>query len=87
MRLQGVTSNRDAIGAQDHSRPRATTTLTRHIDGGSGFASSSERIAHFGLAAIEEIESLTVLWPSGITQTLEDVDVNQRLLLLEPVAE
>jgi hypothetical protein len=38
---------------------------------------------HFGLGQDTEITTITVQWPSGIVDTLEDVAVNQTLVIVE----
>ncbi len=65
VRLEGATSNRDAVGA------RVTVTLpdgaTRHrsLAAGSGYLSQSGRWIHIGLGEAESIRSLTVRWPAS----------------------
>ena len=39
--------------------------------------------AHFGLGKAKKIDSITLNWPSGIKQTLTDIDVNQILEIVE----
>ena len=83
--LRGTRSNRLGIG----------TTITAESAGGTqvrvvmlarGFMASSEPVAHFGLGGDAVIRRLTVAWPSGATQVLENVAADQRLILTEPPA-
>ncbi|MEL7170709.1 MAG: FG-GAP-like repeat-containing protein, partial [Bacteroidota bacterium] len=46
-----------------------------------GFQSSVEPILHFGLGIATTVDSLTVRWPDGRTQTMTDIDADQRLTL------
>ena len=47
----------------------------------------SSLVQHFGLGDATEIDSLEVLWPSGLVSKMKDVDVNQRLTIVEPDPE
>jgi Tfp pilus assembly protein PilF/peroxiredoxin len=82
VRLTGTKSNRDAIGARvtvetDRSR------LTRTVTAGSGFISQHSKELLFGLGTSTHIAKITIQWPSGETDTLTDVAVNQRLRVTE----
>ena len=58
--------------------------LYNHVSVSSGFMSSSDRRLHFGLGGDSAVRSIEVRWPSGKTQTLENVKVDQRLRVEEP---
>ena len=51
---------------------------------GRGYMSSSEPIVHFGLGADTLIKRLTVTWPNGTVQTLENIATNRHLVITEP---
>jgi hypothetical protein len=81
--LEGVKSNRSAIGA--------TVTLfwngkqqVQTISGGNGFASENDRRLHFGLGKNPVIEKAVIRWPSGATQTLPSPAPNQFYNVKEP---
>jgi hypothetical protein len=82
--LVGRTSNRDAIGAKVKVTTATGRALFNHVSVSSGFMSSSDRGLHFGLGADSAVRSIEVRWPSGKTQTLENVKVDQRLRVEEP---
>jgi hypothetical protein len=46
--------------------------------------SSSDRRLHFGLGGESAVKSLEIRWPSGTTQTLENVKVDRLLRVEEP---
>ncbi|MEQ9298687.1 MAG: VCBS repeat-containing protein [Cyclobacteriaceae bacterium] len=46
-----------------------------------GFQASSEPIIHFGYGATSLIDSLRIVWPSGQSQLLQNVAVNQTLVV------
>lgn len=72
--LVGNPSNRDAVGARVRLTVKVgdqCTTMTRQVEAGSGYASQSESVIHFGLGKATRIEELEIQWPSGTTQRLE----------------
>jgi hypothetical protein len=54
-------------------------TITEQLQSTSGFQSSSEPIAFFGLDEIEKIDSLEVIWPDGTIQIVAPVELNATL--------
>jgi hypothetical protein len=73
--LIGTKSNRDAIGAVVSVKTGSGKTLTRQVDGGSGYAGQSMRRLHVGLGEDTTIESIEIRWPSGGTgRTTAPVD-------------
>ena len=42
---------------------------------------------HLGLGALEQLDRLTVFWPSGREQVLENVAVDRLLVVREPADE
>jgi hypothetical protein len=79
LRLTGARSNRDAIGARVK-----VGTQTNWMTSSAGYASSSHDGVHFGLGKVDRIPSIEILWPSGRTQILKDVAVDQVLAVREP---
>jgi len=78
----GTVSNGNAIGA----RILVTTALgtqIREIRSGDGFRYMSTLMAHFGLGNDNEIEEVRVLWPSGLTSVITDVDINSTITIVE----
>jgi len=49
-----------------------------------GYASSSDGPVHFGLGADARADSITIYWPSGAVQTLENIPEDQILKVTEP---
>ena len=82
-KLEGTTSNRDAIGARVIiTTPDGTSQLREQNGGNHIFGQNSQRL-HFGLGQNELIESLVVEWPSGTRQEFNNVAINQILTLTE----
>lgn len=86
MKMQGIRSNRSAIGA------RIVIVVGEHqqtavVKSGSSYLSQSQLTIHFGLGRAQQVDRLTIYWPSGIVQILEDIVVNQRLNVTETIEE
>ncbi len=81
--LRGTVSNRFGVGAVV-KLVSASGVQVRPLGLARGYLSSSEPVVHFGLGADDRIQRLTVTWPSGITQTLENLSVDRRLTITEP---
>ena len=86
--LQGIESNRDAIGARvecyksgflgDNSKLLGV----REISGGSGYLSMSEPVALFGLGDIEKVD-IRVIFPSGIQVNRTGLAAGESVLIHE----
>jgi hypothetical protein len=87
LKLTGVESNRDGLGAFITLDPDLDVTgdeRVHEVSGGSNFLGQNDLIAHFGLGAdAAAIDQITIDWPSGLTQTLTNVTVNQLLSVTE----
>lgn len=81
--LEGVLSNRDGIGARVFVTAGGKTQL-RERTGGLHIHSQDHHRLHFGLGTNTVASQLRVEWPSGVTQTVNDVPVDQVLSLREP---
>lgn len=75
LKLIGVKSNRDAIGARIKVEAGGLTQI-REIDGGNGYAGESSRRAHFGLGKATKIDHMEIRWPSGRVDVVK-VPINQ----------
>ncbi|NKB71929.1 MAG: T9SS type A sorting domain-containing protein [Candidatus Latescibacteria bacterium] len=79
--LIGTESNRNGVGARVVAYSNGLAQ-TREIFGGLGYQ-QSEMIAHFGLGAIDRVDSLEIHWPSGRTSTLTTIAADQKIRLFE----
>ena len=79
--LQGTKSNRDAIGARVEINGRA-----QWIQAGSGFLSQHTKSLHFGLQG-QSRASGRILWPSGLTQEIADLEPGFRYKVVEGSGE
>jgi hypothetical protein len=72
IRLRGVKSNRDAIGAMVRlATPEGTQS--RMVKTGSSYLSQSELMPTFGLGRRDTADRVTVEWPSGATQEFRNL--------------
>ena len=83
LRLIGQSTNRAAVGSVI-TLTTAQQTQVRQIKGGSSYASTSDSRVFFGIGQGESIETLTIGWPDGSTQTVEAPDVNTTLTIVQP---
>ena len=81
-RLRGQKSNRDAIGTAV-TIEAGTLRQTKYLQAGSGFLSQHTKELFFGLGKGEGSVRATVRWPSGFTQTFENLPVNRRIEIQE----
>ena len=84
VRLIGSGSNRDGVGATVKVRAGAKT-YTRYHDGKSGYLSQSCSLPlYVGLGEAGKADSIEVIWPSGVRQTLsENIPANALLSIRE----
>ena len=81
VKLVGVKSNRDAIGAR-LKLVAGGREQHRVINGGSNFGCLPAE-QHFGLAQLESIDALEIWWPSGLTQRVDNPPVNTSIRVVE----
>jgi hypothetical protein len=82
VRLVGTASNRDGIGA----RLRVTVgsrTQVREVTSGSSYLGQNDARVHVGLGNATSIDRLEIRWPSGRTESLQDLPANQMVTIRE----
>ena len=83
LELEGTTSNRDALGARVTLTAGGDTQMRDVRGPGAHVNAQSSRVVHFGLADLDAVDSVTVRWVGGATETIEGVVPNQRLRVVE----
>ncbi len=83
IRLVGVKSNRDGIGAKIKIVTADDKSLFNHVTTSVGYASSSDVRAHFGLGRERTVKEIEIRWPSGALQRLKEVAVDRMLTVTE----
>jgi hypothetical protein len=80
--LRGTKSNADGIGAWIFLEAGGKRQTRYHIAGQS-FTGQDTAILHFGLGELRRAERITVQWPSGVRQILENVPADQQITIQE----
>jgi hypothetical protein len=83
LKLVGKRSNRDGIGAHLEVLARGRKYVAERT-AGSGYLSQDDGRVHFGLGSAIKIEKLTIRWPSGQEQVLDNVAADRVLTVEEP---
>lgn len=85
-RLRGTKSNRDAIGASITVEVGGLRQK-KYVQAGSGFLAQHSKELFFGLGKSAGPLRATIHWPSGLTQTLEQIPANHRIEVEEGSAD
>ena len=80
--LKGVMSNYDGIGAKIILEAGNKKQI-REQSGGMHRNSQNYKRIHFGLADNDIVNNLTIIWPSGVVQNLNNVEVNKIITITE----
>jgi len=83
IKLRGTMSNRDGIGARVDIDAAGKHQMAERV-AASGYLSQNDDRLHFGLGAATSIDKIVVRWPSGRSQTLQQVSVDRALTIEEP---
>lgn len=82
VQLKGTKSNRDSIGARVEVTAGGKKQIAERI-AGSGYLSQDDGRVHFGLGAATKVEKLTVKWPSGREQVLQNIALDRVVVVEE----
>ncbi len=80
LKLEGSTSNIDAIGSKIYLFSNNKVRV-KEINGGGSYASWESTRVHFGLGSMEIVDSIQVIWPEGNSQMIYNTPINQLLLI------
>ena len=83
VKLKGKKSNRYGIGAHLELLSGGRKQIAERI-AGSGYLSQDDGRVHFGLGNATKADKLTIHWPSGHEQVLENPAVDRVLTVEEP---
>ena len=84
-RLRGTTCNRDAIGAWIEVKIKGEKTARiQTVSSGRGYLAHASKWLHFGLGQPQsKIESICVVWPHGLRESVSPVAPGQRYVIVE----
>ena len=80
IKLDGPGLNPDGVGSRiEITTENGKQMLEQYFS--RGFQSSGDRVLHFGLGKELMVQKLTIFWPDGKKQILNEIDANQTLVL------
>ena len=83
--LKGVKTNVHGIGAKIVLNTGVDSlSMIRYVTSGRGFMSSNEPVSYFGLGNISYAKKITIYWPSGAEQVLNNVPSGFIYTISEP---
>src|SRR5206468_5170812 len=82
LRLEGVRSNREGIGAQAKLTAGGKVQLREVTRGGSYLSAQDVRL-HFGLGSSSIADHVTIRWPSGQVDEIGPLKGGKRYLIVE----
>jgi hypothetical protein len=82
--LIGTKSNRDGVGARVKVSA-GDFVLYDQRKGGMSYQSAQDPRLHFGLGPHSSVDSIEILWPSGMVTKLENIKSNQIIAVKEGV--
>lgn len=75
-KLEGVASNKSAIGARIEVTANSLTTV-KEVSGGAGRGSFNSLPVEFGLGNATSISNVKIIWPSGFSENFNSININQ----------
>jgi hypothetical protein len=82
VRVRGVTSNRDGVGAQ-LTAYLCYLRMYRRVRTGGSYLTNSEKMVTFGLGKRTTLDSLSIIWPSGKRDSFENILANREIFIVE----
>ncbi|TVS09487.1 MAG: CRTAC1 family protein [Planctomycetaceae bacterium] len=82
IRLRGVQSNRDGVGAQVRVTAGGRTQMAE-VHSGRGYQSHFGTRLHFGLGTADRVERVEVRWIGGRLDVLENLPVDRRIVITQ----
>ena len=79
----GTTSNINGIGARVEISSPGVGTQIRDVVSGSGFRYMSSLNTHFGIGSDSSVSSITVYWPSGTVDVINNPGINTTINITE----
>jgi hypothetical protein len=81
-KLVGTRSNRAAIGARVTVQAGKLVQFNE-VRGGASYLSQNDLRLHFGLGKEEKLDSVEIQWPSGATEKLQNLAVENIYTIIE----
>ena len=89
MAIDGTGSNADGIGARVYVSTQRARQAAPHVQvqearAGSSYLSMDSVDLEFGLGDARVVDKIEIIWPSGVTQIIQDTPADQILEVIEP---
>ncbi len=88
MAIRRTGSNADGIGARVYLTAKtdadSISTQVQEALGSSTYLSMNSLDLTFGLGEADKADEIVIRWPSGVTQTLENIKANRVVTIEEP---
>ena len=88
MGIDGTGSNSDGVGARVYVKTAppggGPRIQVQEVRAGSSYLSMDSIDLEFGVGTAQVVDEITVLWPSGRKQVLNDIEVDQVVTITEP---
>jgi hypothetical protein len=81
--LDGTKSNRAALNARLTVVAGGMTQTSEVHSGGGGYLSQDDLRQHFGLGSATKVDKVVIHWPSGLVETLTNLDADKYYNVLE----
>jgi hypothetical protein len=82
LQLIGVKSNRAALGAAV-TLEQGADKREKEVRSGDGYISQSDLRLHFGLGQATKADKIVIRWPSGLVETLTNLQANRYYVVRE----
>jgi enediyne biosynthesis protein E4 len=82
LKLIGVKSNRAALGSVV-TLELGSDKCEKEVRSGDGYISQSDLRLHFGLGKASKADKVTIRWPSGFVEKLQNLPANQYYTVVE----
>jgi hypothetical protein len=73
--LEGIASNKDAVGAIVEITGSFGTQI-REVRGGESYGITNTFKCHFGLGTANTVDQVTIFWPSGLETVISNPEIN-----------
>jgi enediyne biosynthesis protein E4 len=80
--LIGTRSNRDGVGARV-KLVSGDLVLHDQRKGGRSYQSAHDKRLHFGLGSRRKVDSIEIRWPSGMVETIKNIEIDQVITIKE----
>ena len=84
LELIGTTSDRDAIGAYVEINA-GDKKWTAAVTAGDGYECANERLLHFGVDRVQQVDQVTITWPNFTQETFGPFQTNSRQQVVEGI--